>query len=141
MINAFTINLKSTLIFLVLYVDDILLASNNMVLLLEIKSFLSKNFEMKDLEEAFFVIGIQIQRDRIHKILSLSQKTYIDKVLNRCGMKNCSRGDKLSLLQCLKNDLQKEQMKDIPYASAVGSLMYAQVCTRPDIAYTIEKHG
>jgi len=124
MINAFTINLKSTLIFLVLYVDDILLASNNMVLLLEIKSFLSKNFEMKDLEEAFFVIGIQIQRDRIHKILSLSQKTYIDKVLNRCGMKNCSRGDKLSLLQCLKNDLQKEQLKDIPYASAVGSLMY-----------------
>ena len=63
-------------------------------------------------------------------------------------MKNCSSGDtsvtkedKLSLLQCPKNDLQKKQMKDIPYASVVESLMYAQICTHPDIAYTIEKLG
>jgi len=63
-------------------------------------------------------------------------------------MKNCSLGDtpvterdKLNLLQCPKNDLQKEQMKDIPCASAVESLMYAQVCTRSDIAYTVEKLG
>ena len=63
-------------------------------------------------------------------------------------MKNCSLGDthvtkrhKLSLLQCSNNDLQKDQMKDIPYASTVGSLMYAQVYTRPDIAYTFEKLG
>ena len=46
--------------------------------------------------------------------------------------------DKFSLLQCPKNDLRKEQMKDIPYASVVRSLMYAQVCTRRDIAYTVE---
>ena len=87
------------------------------------------------------MISIQIQCDRTRGILNLSQKIYIDKVLDRYGMKNCSRGDKLSLLQCPKNDLQKEQMKDISYASAVGSLMYAQVCTRPDIKYTIEKLG
>ena len=60
-------------------------------------------------------------------------------MLDRCDMKNISREDKLSLLQCPKNDLQKEQMKDIPYASAVESLMYAQICTHPDIAYTVEK--
>ena len=62
-------------------------------------------------------------------------------MLDRYGMKNCSKRDKLNLLQCPKNDLQKEQMKDIPYASAVGSLMYDQVCTCPDIAYTIKKFG
>ena len=56
-------------------------------------------------------------------------------------MKNYSRGDKLSLLHYPKNELQKEQMKDISYASAVESLMYAQVCTLPDIAYIIEKLG
>ena len=89
---------ESRLIFLVLYVDDILLASDDMVLLLDTKSLLSKNFEMKDLGEASFVIGIQIQRDRTRGILGLSQKPYIDKVLDRCGMKNCSKGDKLSLL-------------------------------------------
>ena len=54
---------ESKFIFLVLYVDDILLASNDMILLLETKSFLSKNFEMKDLGEASFVICIQIQHD------------------------------------------------------------------------------
>ena len=68
-------------------------------------------------------------------------KRYIDKVLDKYGLKNCFRRDKLSLLQCPKNDLQKKQMKNIPYASAVRSLMYAQVCTRPDITYTIEKLG
>ena len=51
-----------------LYVDDILLAVNDMILLLETKSFLSKNFEMKDLGDVVFVIDIQIQRDRTRGI-------------------------------------------------------------------------
>ena len=63
---------ESKLIFLVLYVDDILLASNDIDILLETKSFLSKNFEIKDLGDASFVIGIQIQRGRTSGILGLS---------------------------------------------------------------------
>ena len=63
---------RSKLIFHVLYVDDILLASNNIDLLLESKSFLSKNFEMKDLGDTYFVRAIQIQCDRICAILGLS---------------------------------------------------------------------
>jgi hypothetical protein len=51
-------------IFLILYVDDILLASSDVSLLLETKRFLSSNFDMKDLGEASFVLGIEIQRDR-----------------------------------------------------------------------------
>ena len=47
----------SRLIFFVLYVDDVLLPSNDMAILLETKSFLSKNFEMKDLEDASFMIA------------------------------------------------------------------------------------
>ena len=57
-------------------------------------------------------------------------------------MKNCSpsvapilKGDRFDLNQCPKNDFEREHIKNIPYASAVGSLMYAQVCTRPDIAF------
>ena len=46
-----------------------------------------------------------------------------------------AKGDKFSLKQCPQNDLEKDAMKDIPYASVVGSLMYAKVCTRPDIAF------
>ncbi|RZC20055.1 Serine/threonine-protein phosphatase 7 long form-like [Glycine soja] len=63
-------------------------------------------------------------------------------------MKDCSRrvapivkGDRFSLNQCPKNDFEREQMKNISYASVVGSLMYAQVFTRPDIAFAIGMLG
>src|SRR5436190_18836860 len=69
----------STYIFLVLYVDDILLASNDKELLHETKKFLSKKFEMKDLGEASFVLRIQIHRDRSRGILGF-------------GMQDCKSG-------------------------------------------------
>ncbi|XP_068638403.1 secreted RxLR effector protein 161-like [Aristolochia californica] len=99
---------------------------------------------MKDMVEASYVIGIKIHRDRFRGILGLSQVTCINTVLERFQMKNCSpsvppsvKGDRFNLNQCPKNDPEREQMKDIPYASAVGSLMYVQVCTRPDIAFVV----
>nr|CAN75475.1 hypothetical protein VITISV_006889 [Vitis vinifera] len=89
-----------------------------------------------------------IHRDRSRGILRLSQKAYIDKVLSRFGMSNCApgdtpvaKGDKFSLHQCPKNELEKKDMERFPYASAIGSLMYAQVCTRPDIAYIVGMLG
>ena len=91
-------------IFLILYVDDILLASSDIGLLHETTKFLSKNFKMKDLGNASFVLGIQILQDLSQGILQSSQKSYIEKVLNRFGMKDCSsgytpvaKGDKFSL--------------------------------------------
>ncbi|RVW95334.1 Retrovirus-related Pol polyprotein from transposon TNT 1-94 [Vitis vinifera] len=138
----------SKVCFLVLYVDDILLATNDKGLLHEVKQFLSKNFDMKDMGEASYVIGIKIHRDRFQGILGLSQKTYINKVLERFRMKNCSpsvspivKGDRFNLDQCPKNDLEREQMKNISYTFVVGSLMYAQVYTRPDIAFSIGMLG
>ena len=111
----------SKFIFLVLYVDDILLASSDMNLLYDTKKFLSRNFEMKDLGIASFVLGIQIHRDRSRCMLGLSQEAYIDRVLSRFDMKDCApgdtpiaKGDKFSLLQCPKNDIEKGQIKDIP---------------------------
>jgi len=47
------------------------------------------------------------------------------------------KGDKFSLMQCPKNDLEWKQVKDIPYAFVVGSLMYAQTCTRPNISFAV----
>ena len=99
---------------------------------------------MKDMDEASYVFGIKIHRERSRGILGLSQETYINKVLKRFQMKYCSlsptpiiKGDRFSLDQCPMNYLEREQMKNIPYASVVGSLMYAQVCTRPNIAYVV----
>jgi hypothetical protein len=66
-------------IFLILYVDDILLASSDVSLLLQTKNFLSSKFDMKDLGEASFVLGIEIRRDRSKGVLGLSQNAYIAK--------------------------------------------------------------
>ena len=52
-----------------LYADDIMLATNGKSLLYEVKQFLSKNFDMKDMGEASYVIGIEIHRERSRGIL------------------------------------------------------------------------
>jgi len=103
---------------------------------------------MKDLGEVTFVLGIQIYRDHSWGILGLSQKAYIKKVLERYGMQDCkpgdtlvTKGDKFSLTQCPKNDLEVKEMQKIPYASAVGSPMYAQVCTCSNIAFIVGMLG
>ena len=138
----------SKYIFLVLYVDDIMLATEDIGLLHQTKRLLSKQFEMKDLDDASFVLGIHIYRDHSRGILGLSQKRYMDKVLKRFGMQDCKpvnnlvfMGDKFNLCQCPKNDLETKDLQKIPYASAVGSLMYAHVCMRLDIAYIVGMLG
>ncbi|GJZ54598.1 retrovirus-related pol polyprotein from transposon TNT 1-94, partial [Tanacetum coccineum] len=114
----------SKFIFLVRYVDDILLATNDFGLLYKAKEYLSKNFEMKDMGETSYVIGISIFYDRSQGILGLSQKAYIDKILERFNMSRCSdgiipiqKGDTFSLKQCPKNDVERKKMESIPYTS------------------------
>uniref|UniRef100_A0A2N9GE28 Reverse transcriptase domain-containing protein n=1 Tax=Fagus sylvatica TaxID=28930 RepID=A0A2N9GE28_FAGSY len=105
---------------------------------------ITSTFEMKDMGEANFVLGVKITRDRSKKLLSLSQGTYIKKILERFHMHNSKpidtpmeKGCTLSLDQCPKNDEEKNQMSKVPYASAIGSLMYAMLCTRPDICFAV----
>ena len=68
-------------VILVLYVDDILLATNDIAMLHDVKKYLSNNFEIKDIGETSYVIGIEIFRDRSQELLGLFQKGYINKVL------------------------------------------------------------
>jgi len=72
---------------------------------------------MKDTGEATYVIGIEIFRDRSLVLLRLSQKQYIERVLERFGMENCSanvapiqKGDKFSLMQCPQNECKRKQI-------------------------------
>ena len=78
--------------FLVLYIDDILLIGNDIPSLQAVKTWLGKNFSMKDLGEATYILGIKIYRDRSKRLIGLSQSTYIDKVLHRFGMQEAKRG-------------------------------------------------
>ena len=68
----------SKYIFLVLYVDDILLAANDIDILVETKQLLFSHFDIKDLSETSHVLGIQILHDKPNDILKLSQQTYIE---------------------------------------------------------------
>ena len=80
---------KGSFIILSLYVDDILLAGNDMEMIITTKGWLSSNFEMKDMGEVDYILGVKILRDRSKKLLGLSQQTYIKKVLERFQMHNC----------------------------------------------------
>ena len=78
--------------FLVLYVDDILLIGNDVAALSTVKVWLASTFDMKDLGEASYILGIKLIRDRKQKIMGLSQAAYIDKVLTRFSMDNSKKG-------------------------------------------------
>ncbi|KAM1376156.1 hypothetical protein ACFX2F_037926 [Malus domestica] len=131
-------------VFLVLYVDDILLFGNDTAILSSVKVWLSKTFHMKDLGDASYVLGIKLYRDRSRRLIGLSQSMYIDKVLSRFQMEQSKKGflpvrHGIHLSKSMEPKTPEEirQMNVIPYASAIGSLMYAMICTRPDIAYAV----
>jgi len=82
----------SALVFLILYVDDILLIGNDIPLMEDVKASLRKSFSMKDLGEAAYILGIKIYRDRSKRLIGLSQSMYLDKVLNRFNMNDSKKG-------------------------------------------------
>ena len=127
-----------------LYVDDILIASSSKEMLVEVKTWLSSTFEMKDMGNASYVLGVEILRGRNKGTLGLSQRNYLKFVLKRFSMENCKPalvpmavGIKLIEGMCPKTLEEKKRMEETPYASALGSLMYAMLFTRPDLCYTV----
>ncbi|KAK8500693.1 hypothetical protein V6N12_005715 [Hibiscus sabdariffa] len=130
--------------FLILYVDDILIIGNDVPTLQSIKTWLSSCFSMKDLREAAYILGVKIYRDRSRRLMGLSQSTYIEKVLKRLSMEESKRGFlpmrhgiSFSKEMCPSMPQERERMSQIPYASAIGSIMYTMICTRPDLSYAL----
>ncbi|KAL0294631.1 UNVERIFIED_CONTAM: Retrovirus-related Pol polyprotein from transposon TNT 1-94 [Sesamum radiatum] len=134
----------SSVAFLVLYVDDILLIGNDVKMLGDTKAWLSTQFSMKDLGEASYILCIKIIRDRSKRMLGMTQTSYVEKVLKRFKMENSKRGFlpvrhgvKLSKKQSPKTNEELRKMFDIPYASTVGSIKYVVQCIRPDAAFAL----
>lgn len=135
---------NGSFVYLLLYVDDMLIASHDKSLIDELKAQLSHEFDMKDLGSAKKILGMEIQRDRRAGTLFLSQKSYIEKILEKYNLSNCksvatpfASHFKLSSRQCPVTEDEKEYMSHITYSNAVGNLMYAMICTRPDLAHAI----
>jgi len=118
-----------------------LIASKNRSSIDKLKVQLSCEFEKKDLGEVRRTLGKKIERDRVKGRASLTQKTYLQKVLQKFLIGDEAKSVssllaphfKLSARMSLKTINDREYMSHVPYASAVGSLMYAMVCIRPDL--------
>nr|GEW29104.1 retrotransposon protein, putative, Ty1-copia subclass [Tanacetum cinerariifolium] len=132
----------SNITFLILYVDDILIMGNSIPMLQSVRTYLGKCFAMKDLGEAAYILGIKIYRDRSKRLIGLCQSAYIEKILKRYCMENSKRGSipmqeklKLSKSQGASVPAEMKRMQNVPYALAIGSIMYVVRCTRPDVAF------
>jgi hypothetical protein len=131
-------------IILLLYVDDMLVTGSNMQDINVIKNKLANSFAMKDFGATKKILGMRITRDKNNRKLTLSRGEYIEKVLERFRMHNAKPVStslpnhfKLTKEMCPKTHEEIEYMSRVPYSSVVGSLMYAMVCTRPDIAHVV----
>jgi len=131
-------------IILLLYVDDMFIVGQNASRIDRLKKQLGMSFAMKDFGPAKQILGIRIIRDRNEKKLWLSQEKYIKGVLQRFHMEKAKAVStplgthfKLSCKQSPSTQEEKTDMDKVPYASAVGSLIYAIVCTRPDLGHAV----
>ena len=126
-------------LYIAVYVDDLLIAGPSKDEIQEIKDTLSNRFEMTDLGPCTHYLGMTVTRDRRNRILRLSQRSYIETVLQDHGMWECK-----PVLTPLEGRLEpapeghKATDEDKHwYAKAIGSLMYAMLGTRPDIAFAV----
>lgn len=131
-------------IYLLLYVDDMLVAAKDIRKINILKASLNKEFQMKDLGPASRILGMEIIRDRKKETLRLSQERYLKQVLKMFNMEECRAvitpsNSQFKLRSLTKEELTTERrlMDTVPYASAVGSLMYAMIGSRPDLRFTI----
>nr|GEY65501.1 hypothetical protein [Tanacetum cinerariifolium]GEZ56315.1 hypothetical protein [Tanacetum cinerariifolium] len=109
---------ESVVVFLVLYVDDILLIGNDIPMLQSVNDWMGKCFAMKDLGDAAYILGIKIYKDRK-------------------GNLPLHHGIKISKDLCPKTNEELDKMSRVPYASAIGSIMYAMMCIMLDVSFTL----
>ena len=124
--------------------DDLTLVSKSKEALDRIKSQLAENFKLKDLGPTTWLLGVQVTYNQEERTLKLSQRHYIVDQLKHFGMADCKPvptpmvpGLHLSKTMNPATQLEREEMKKIPYLNTVGALNYLVICTRPDISYAV----
>jgi len=127
------------------YVDDLVLAAAGREAIGWIKAKLTKSFEMTDLGELSTFLGLEVKRVRGQRLITLSQHQYIERILHRHGMQDSrpsltplDPNSRLQPCRTIPNNEKESKEVDLElYQSAVGSLMYAMLGSRPDLAYAV----
>ncbi|XP_046472611.1 uncharacterized protein [Neodiprion pinetum] len=136
--------LDEKMLFLAVYVDDLLIFTNDQVTKENLKNKLKKCFKMKEMGEAHHCVGLRITRDRQAGKIYLDQEKYIKETLAKFNMADCKPAvtptdpnQKLTKDMSPKNNEEIEEMSRIPYQEAIGSILYVAQGTRPDLSYAI----
>jgi hypothetical protein len=120
------------------YVDDLLIISENINEITSFKEKLSKRFEMTDLGELKYILGIEVEI--LPEMIKIHQRNYINELVTKFGLQDSKTVNTpmevgLKLQKFQENDIETKQ----PYASLIGSLLYLSNCTRPDITYSVNR--
>ena len=121
-----------------LYVDDILIFGTNLNVIKEVKDFLSRCFEMKDLGVADVILNIKLLRDDDGGI-TLLQSHYVEKILSRFSYSDCKPSPTPYDASVLLRKNQRIARDQLKYSHIIGSLMYLTSATRHDISFAVSK--
>lgn len=122
-------------IYVVLYVDDLVIVTANIETMESFKKYLMHKFQMVDLKEIKLFLGIRIRRNK--EILTLDQSSYIKTVLNKFKMQDCNAVSTPLENRLDYKALNLEESYDAPCRNLVGCLMYIMICTRPDLSTAV----
>ena len=132
--------LKDDTILITIWVDDMLLFATSTKAMQIAKRDISGTFEVTDLGEPKEIVGIEITRDRKQRKITITQTKYIEAILAKYGLQDaCSVTTPLDVNIKLQPGETETGNKSNNYASLIGSLMYAAVATRPDIAFAVNR--
>ena len=119
------------------WVDDLFIVSTSISRLEKTKDEIKRKWETTDQGEPKLLLGIHLDKDSNTNTIRIHQKQYIARILRRFGMEDCSPvptplPPSLTYAPCNEDEAFQDQTK---YRAAIGSLMFAAIATRPDIAY------
>lgn len=127
--------------FIMLYVDDLLLASTEEKNVLQTKIKLKEHFKMKDLGKVNMFLGMHVVQDLEENTIALSQKFYLEKLLKKFNMFDCNAAKTPMQENFDHSNLKREASESDEVEKrcrmVIGSLMYAMLCTRPDLCLSI----
>ena len=135
--SLFIKNSGNTFLALLVYVDDIIIASNCAKAVQDLKDTLERNFKLKDLGNLRFFLGLEVARTE--KGILISQRHYALQLLADAGYLACKSAN-TPMEANLRLSLEEGELIDNPssYRRMIGKLLYLTI-TRPYISFSVNR--